>query len=218
MSHMRDEHLAFSDYLVRLARALCWSDCIDPPNPGNETHMLAESLLERAERTAIHTEHHDPCDKSCYDLPTPHHHHHHLPKLRRERSCHDIPLKEVRWSNMIWNFFLSNRILNFRAQPFTHSSERFAFCASKFSVVTCIWSCCGAKLRCSKTTRGEKLFCRPNATRRCVGRDATTSRTSERRTSWWRWRRNWRMWRRNSPMQPTTRWSDCAALTGGAEK
>lgn len=92
MSQMRDEHLSMSDYLVRLARAVCWSDCVDPPAHGNETHLLAESLLERAERLAIHTEHHDPCD-----LPTSHHQHHHhqLPKLRRERSCHDIPLKEV---------------------------------------------------------------------------------------------------------------------------
>lgn len=95
MSQMRDEHLNLSDYLVRLARALCWSDCIEQPSHGSETHMLAESLLERAERLSIHTEHHDGCDKTCFDLPTPHHHHHHLPKLRRERSCHDIPLKEV---------------------------------------------------------------------------------------------------------------------------
>lgn len=97
MTQMRDEHLAMSDYLVRLARAMCWSDCIDPPAHGNETHVMAESLLERAERLAIHTEHHDGCDKNCYDLPTPSHHHHHLPKLRRERSCHDIPIKEVRF-------------------------------------------------------------------------------------------------------------------------
>jgi hypothetical protein len=98
MTHMREEHLSMSDYLVRLARALCWSDCVDQPAHGNETHLLAEQLLERAERLAIHTEgHHDLCDKSCFDHPAPHHHHHqHLPKLRRERSCHDIPLKEVR--------------------------------------------------------------------------------------------------------------------------
>jgi hypothetical protein len=58
--------------------------------------MLGESLLERAEHLAIHREHPDLCDKNCYDMPAPHHHHHHLPKLRRERSCHDIPLvKEV---------------------------------------------------------------------------------------------------------------------------
>jgi hypothetical protein len=92
---MRDEHLALSDYLVRLARALCWSDCIDPPPHGNETHALAESLLERAEHLTIHKDHPDLCDKNCYDLPAPHHHHHHMPKIRRERSCHDIPLKDV---------------------------------------------------------------------------------------------------------------------------
>jgi hypothetical protein len=96
VSQMRDEHLSLSDYLVRLARALCWSDCVDPPAPGNETHLMSETLLERAERLAIHHDHHDGCDKNCFDLPTPHHHHHHLPKLRRERSCHDMPLKEVR--------------------------------------------------------------------------------------------------------------------------
>ncbi|KAG5676485.1 hypothetical protein PVAND_006316 [Polypedilum vanderplanki] len=92
---MRDEHLAMSEYLVRLARALCWSDCIDLPAHGGETHLLAEQLLERAEHLTIHKEHPDLCDKNCYDLPTPHHHHHHLPKLRRERSCHDLPIKEV---------------------------------------------------------------------------------------------------------------------------
>lgn len=95
LSQMRDEHIALSDYLVRLARALCWSDCIDPPSHGSETHVLAESLLERAEHLTIHKEHPDLCDKSCFDLPTPHHHHHHMPKIRRERSCHDIPLKDV---------------------------------------------------------------------------------------------------------------------------
>lgn len=96
LSHFREEHMALSEYLVRLARALCWSDCIDPPSHGSESHMLAEQLLERAEHLAIHREHPDLCDKTCFDMATPHHHHHHLPKLRRERSCHDIPLvKEV---------------------------------------------------------------------------------------------------------------------------
>ena len=98
MQQMRDEHLLLADYLVRLARALCWSDCIDQPLHGNETVVLAESLLERAEQIAIHSEHnhsHVSCDKNCFDLPNPHHHHHQLPKLRRERSCHDMPLKEV---------------------------------------------------------------------------------------------------------------------------
>lgn len=98
-AQLRDEHISLSDYLVRLARALCWSDCADPPAHGSETHLMAESLLERAERMAIHQdhhEHHDVCDKSCFELPASHHHHHHLPKLRRERSCHDMPLKEVR--------------------------------------------------------------------------------------------------------------------------
>jgi hypothetical protein len=120
---MRDEHLCMSDYLVRLARALCWSDCIDPPSFGAETQSLSESLLERAERLAIHTEHHD-CDKTCYDLPTPHHHHHHLPKLRRERSCHDIPLKEVIDSEIAAEVFHDS--FNFRVQQFIRFREKFA--------------------------------------------------------------------------------------------
>lgn len=110
LSHFREEHVALSDYLVRLARALCWSDCIDPPAHGSESHMLGETLLERAEHLAIHREHPDLCDKNCYDMPAPHHHHHHLPKLRRERSCHDIPLKEVK-SIIFCQFYNENILL-----------------------------------------------------------------------------------------------------------
>jgi hypothetical protein len=98
LQQMRGEHIDLAEYLVRLARALCWSDCIDSPSHGHETNSLAQTLLDRAEQLAIHSDHHRThgvCDKNCFDLPNPHHHHHHLPKIRRERSCHDIPLKEV---------------------------------------------------------------------------------------------------------------------------
>lgn len=82
-----------SDYLVRLSRALGWNECTGPPAPGGDTTLLAETLLERAERLAAHGHHiHD--DKHFWDMP-PHHHHFHSLKLRRERSCHDIPMKEV---------------------------------------------------------------------------------------------------------------------------
>lgn len=53
--------------------------------------MLAESLLERVERLIDHHGH----------IADHHHHHNHAPphfhslKLRRERSCHDLPLKDT---------------------------------------------------------------------------------------------------------------------------
>lgn len=100
MQQMKEEHLTLSEYLIRLSRSLCWSDCIDQPTHGHDTAVLAERLLERAEHLAIHTDHGN-CEKNCFDLPAPSHHHHHLPKLRRERSCHDIPLKEVCYSTNI---------------------------------------------------------------------------------------------------------------------
>lgn len=55
---MRAEHTCLAEYLVRLARALCWSECTEPPAHGNDTHILADSLLERAERMAIFFENH----------------------------------------------------------------------------------------------------------------------------------------------------------------
>lgn len=86
---------------MRLARALSWSECAEPPTHGSDTTILCESLLERAERLAVHHEQHihGLCDKHCWDTNhnNSHQHHHHLPKIRRERSCHDIPLKEVRF-------------------------------------------------------------------------------------------------------------------------
>lgn len=95
LQHMRDDHLTLADYLCRLARALCWADCVESPGHGPDTNTLAQQLLDRAEQLTMHNEHvhgHGVCDKSC---PEHHYYHHHLPKIRRERSCHDIPLKEV---------------------------------------------------------------------------------------------------------------------------
>lgn len=95
----RAEHMTLGEFLIRLARAMCWSECAEPPTHGADTAILADSLLERAERLAVHHEHHSHanCEKNCLDHHGGHghHNHHHLPKLRRERSCHDLPLKEV---------------------------------------------------------------------------------------------------------------------------
>ncbi|XP_062551412.1 coiled-coil domain-containing protein 170 isoform X5 [Armigeres subalbatus] len=102
LQHLRAEHTTLSEYLVRLARALCWSECSEPPSPGSDTTILGETLLERAERLATHHDHHvhGICDKACWELANHHshshsHHHSHLPKLRRERSCTDLPMKET---------------------------------------------------------------------------------------------------------------------------
>lgn len=64
------------------------NDCTTAPAPGNETSILADTLLDRVERLIDHHGH------------IADHHHHHPPhyhslKLRRERSCHDIPLKDT---------------------------------------------------------------------------------------------------------------------------
>ncbi|KAG4068837.1 hypothetical protein HA402_004985 [Bradysia odoriphaga] len=96
LQKMKAEHCNLSDYLVRLSRALSWSECTSPPEHGTDTTVLAETLLERAERLSIH---HDNHIHSSFDKHHADHHHtlpthHHSLKLRRERSCHDIPLKE----------------------------------------------------------------------------------------------------------------------------
>lgn len=101
--------------MVRLARSLCWSECA-PPEHGHDTAVLSETLLERAERMALYYDHHAHITG---ELPPAHHLHHHSSgaaaaahhphhhsshhhhhqhqhaKLRRERSCHDLPLKET---------------------------------------------------------------------------------------------------------------------------
>lgn len=55
---LRKDHLGLSEYLQRLARTLNWSECSSPPALGTDTNLMAESLLERAERLAAHYEHH----------------------------------------------------------------------------------------------------------------------------------------------------------------
>ncbi|XP_055641110.1 coiled-coil domain-containing protein 170 isoform X3 [Toxorhynchites rutilus septentrionalis] len=66
LQHFRAEHTTLSEYLVRLARALCWSECTEPPAVGSDTTILSETLLERAERLATHHDHHvhGICDKT----------------------------------------------------------------------------------------------------------------------------------------------------------
>lgn len=60
---LRQDHLCLSEFLQRLARALQWSECSSPPPLGNDTNIMAESLLERAERLAslvdVDNRHHD---------------------------------------------------------------------------------------------------------------------------------------------------------------
>ncbi|KAM7352326.1 uncharacterized protein ACRADG_004909 isoform 2-T2 [Cochliomyia hominivorax] len=102
---LRKDHMGLSEYLQRLATALQWSECSSLPALGNDTNIMAECLLEKAEHLALsiddrHIHHERMChdkhqylrrtsDKICCD-----HSHHAHNKLRRERSCHDIPLKE----------------------------------------------------------------------------------------------------------------------------
>ncbi|XP_058451467.1 coiled-coil domain-containing protein 170 isoform X3 [Malaya genurostris] len=66
LQHLRAEHTTLSEYLVRLARALNWSECTEPPAPGSDTTILGETLLERASRLSTHHDHHihGICDKT----------------------------------------------------------------------------------------------------------------------------------------------------------
>lgn len=77
---------------MRLSRAMGWHDYTAGPAPGADTSLLAETLIERAERMASHHDHH---------AHGHHEHHFHSLRLRRERSCHDIPIKEVSY-NRLW--------------------------------------------------------------------------------------------------------------------
>ncbi|XP_028898145.2 coiled-coil domain-containing protein 170 [Zeugodacus cucurbitae] len=122
---LRNDHLGLSEFLQRLARALNWAECTSPPALGTDTNILAESLLERSERIAAHYDHHG----HEHDAGHRHHHHsrrehspekgccdHHAHvhgKLRRERSCHDIPLKE---SSSIYTLQRRVRILREQVQ------------------------------------------------------------------------------------------------------
>ncbi|XP_017856863.1 PREDICTED: coiled-coil domain-containing protein 170 [Drosophila arizonae] len=110
---LRKDHMGLSEYLQRLANALNWSECTAPPALGADTNIMAESLLERAERLAAHCDH--DLEKSCCDHHHQHHHHHHAGqgKLRRERSCHDLPIKE---SSSVYNLQRRVRILREQVQ------------------------------------------------------------------------------------------------------
>lgn len=114
--HQRPVHLKqLSDYLVRLSRALAWSECTAAPAPGADTTLLAETLLERGERLAgQHHDHHhtlpitiadhkhwDPIHNLQPHLHAAHPHHFKSLKLRRERSCHDLP--NVKESTAMYN-------------------------------------------------------------------------------------------------------------------
>lgn len=112
---LRKDHMGLSEFLQRLALAMNWGECSAPPALGTDTNLMAENLLERAERLAAHCDHEAPH----------HHHHHHSPdkgccdhghghgKLRRERSCHDIPLKE---SSSVYNLQRRVRVLREQVQ------------------------------------------------------------------------------------------------------
>lgn len=84
--------------MVRLSRALAWSECTAAPAPGADTTLLAETLLERAERLVNQHDHHVHTldqHKHWDNSHALHPHQFHSLKLRRERSCHDIPIKDT---------------------------------------------------------------------------------------------------------------------------
>lgn len=76
---LRKDHMGLSEYLQRLARALQWSECSSPPALGNDTNIMAESLLERAERLATALEEH--------------HHHHENMGHHQHRSTNKVNKK-----------------------------------------------------------------------------------------------------------------------------
>ncbi|ALC39565.1 CG43338 [Drosophila busckii] len=112
---LRKDHLSLAEFLQRLAHALNWSECSAPPAVGADTNLMADSLLERAERLAAHCEH--ELEKGCCDHVQQHHGHHHghhgPSKLRRERSCHDLTLKE---SSSVYNLQRRVRVLREQVQ------------------------------------------------------------------------------------------------------
>ncbi|KAH8273549.1 hypothetical protein KR018_000733 [Drosophila ironensis] len=118
---LRKDHMGLSEFLQRLATAMNWSECSAPPALGTDTNLMAENLLERAERLTAHCEHEVSHHHGHHGH---HHHHHHTPekgsccgdgqgKLRRERSCHDIPLKE---SSSVYNLQRRVRVLREQVQ------------------------------------------------------------------------------------------------------
>lgn len=92
---LQHDHITLGEFLVRLSRCLCWSECTSPPAPGNDTVILAETLLERAERLSSHHDNHCVPDKSCYEHLSHNHHvhrHHHpsIVKVKPHRPCQDL--------------------------------------------------------------------------------------------------------------------------------
>lgn len=74
LQNLKADHMCLSEYLVRLAHALCWGECSEPPAPGADTRILAETLLERADRLAAEHDHHlnnheKVQSKKCSTLP-----------------------------------------------------------------------------------------------------------------------------------------------------
>lgn len=57
---LRNDHMGLSEFLQRLAKALHFSECSSPPALGTDTNIMADSLLERAERltASVHHDHH----------------------------------------------------------------------------------------------------------------------------------------------------------------
>ncbi|XP_037711203.1 coiled-coil domain-containing protein 170 isoform X1 [Drosophila subpulchrella] len=116
---LRKDHMGLSEFLQRLANAMNWSECSAPPALGTDTNLMAENLLERAERLTAHCEHevphhhnhHHSPEKGCCDHGHGHGHGH--GKLRRERSCHDISLKE---SSSVYNLQRRVRVLREQVQ------------------------------------------------------------------------------------------------------
>lgn len=103
--------------MVRLSRALGWHDYTAGPAPGADTNLLAETLLERAERMSSHHDHgHGHGHGHNHDF------HFHSLRLRRERSCHDIPIKEV-WQLLIYS-------------PSSDQTKIFLFCLQTTTVYT----------------------------------------------------------------------------------
>uniref|UniRef100_A0A1A9WL34 Coiled-coil domain-containing protein 170 n=2 Tax=Glossina brevipalpis TaxID=37001 RepID=A0A1A9WL34_9MUSC len=122
---LRKDHLGLPEYLLRLAKALHWTECSSPPELGIDTNIMAESLLERAERLAslhhdyghLHTHQHHlhrSGDRSCCDHNHHHAHVHPHTKLRRERSCHDLPVKDTPTS--LYNLQRKVRVLKEQIQ------------------------------------------------------------------------------------------------------
>ncbi|XP_075151132.1 uncharacterized protein LOC142225242 [Haematobia irritans] len=118
---LRNDHLGLSEFLQRLAKVLHFGECSSPPALGNDTNIMADSLLERVDRLThdhhhnLHGHHHHlpligSADKGCCD----HYHHVHGTKLRRERSCHDLPLKES--TSTLYNLQRKCRILKEQVQ------------------------------------------------------------------------------------------------------